>query len=950
MNLPSLKKPLFLLVDGHSLAFRSYYAFAYRGEGGLRTSTGIPTSVCFGFLKSLLDILDKEQPQAVAIAFDLAAPTFRHEADDTYKAGRAETPEDFIPDLANLQSILAKMNLPAIVQAGFEADDVLGTLSQQASGAGYAVKILSGDQDMFQLIDLDKSISVLHLGQKDRILEFHAAEVKEKLGILPTQVIDYKALCGDSSDNIPGVRGIGQKTATKLLEEYGSLETVLASVASMKGAVKQKLELGIEAAKHSQFMATIKTDVPLGLDIESCKLTGFDTEALIPLLQTLELKAFVNKVDQIHSKLSGDYTQINAQKGNKKQLPEVLNPESDGVEEDLWFDFASLEASALAAESDSLLLEVEIIDSPDRLEQLIQKLSGMRSLVAWDTETTALNPHDAELVGIGCCWGDEISDVAYIPMAHTSGQNLELSAVIQALKPLLEDPSYPKVLQNTKFDRLMFKTVGLELAGVVFDTMLASYVIDPEASHSLDSMSRDLLGIKAKSFKELVGKRKSIAEVPIPEVAQYCGMDAYTTFKLKPILEKELATIPKSPELFTEVELPLEAVLAQMEWTGIRIDKAYFAELSQELETDLDAIAIEAYALVGREFNLNSPKQLSEILLGILGEKFIKKTRKSSTGYSTDVAVLEKLQGEHPLIDVMLKHRTLAKLKSTYVDALPVLVNPKTGRVHTDYNQTRAATGRLSSNDPNLQNIPIRTAFSRRIRAGFLPEAGWILVSADYSQIELRILAHLSQEPELVRAYSQGEDVHTRTAQLLLEKEQISSEERRLAKIINYGVIYGMGAQKFSREAGVSSKEAKQFIEAFNTRYASIATYMQNVETEAEQNGFVTTISGRRRYFHDIKRIDGYRKAALLRSAVNAPIQGASADIIKIAMIRLHELLKGYQARLLLQVHDELVFEVPPQEMEVLLPQIKSVMESALELSVPLVVDIHTGVNWMEAK
>jgi DNA polymerase I len=570
--------------------------------------------------------------------------------------------------------------------------------------------------------------------------------------------------------------------------------------------------------------------------------------------------------------------------------------------------------------------------------------------VAWDTETTALNPHDAELVGIGCCWGAAISDVAYIPIAHLEGGNLELSDAIKILKPFLEDSSYPKVLQNTKFDRLMFKSVGIELTGVVFDTMLASYVIDPEASHSLDALSRNLLNIKAKSFKELVGKRKSIAEVPIPEVAQYCGMDAYTTFKLKPILEEKLAEIPQSAALFSQVELPLEAVLAEMEWTGIRIDKAYFAELSQELETDLNAIAIEAHAQVGREFNLNSPKQLSEILLDILGEKFIQKTRKSSTGYSTDVAVLEKLQGDHPLIDVMLKHRTLAKLKSTYVDALPVLVNPKTERVHTDYNQTRAATGRLSSNDPNLQNIPIRTAFSRRIRAGFLPEAGWTLVSADYSQIELRILAHLSQEPELVRAYSQGEDVHTRTAQLLLEKEEISSEERRLAKIINYGVIYGMGAQKFSREAGVSAKEAKQFIEAFNTRYASITAYMQNVEAEAEQNGFVSTISGRRRYFHDIKRMDGYRKAALLRSAVNAPIQGTSADIIKIAMIRLHELLKGYQARLLLQVHDELVFEIPPKELEILLPQIKSIMESALELSVPLVVDMHTGENWMTAK
>ncbi|MFN5502796.1 MAG: DNA polymerase I, partial [Pseudanabaena sp.] len=921
-------------------------------EGGLRTSTGIPTSICFGFLKALIEMLDREKPAAVAIAFDLAVPTFRHEIDDTYKANRSETPESFIPDMQNLQRVLAAMNLPAITQAGFEADDVLGTLSQAASAEGYTVKILSGDRDLFQLIDIDKRISVLNIGQKDKIVEYHADQVKERLGVLPTQVVDYKALCGDASDNIPGVRGIGEKTAIKLIEEYGSLENVLAAIPKMKGAVKTKLEQGIEAAKHSQFMATIKTDVPLPMAIADCELTGFDTAEVIPLLEELELKAFVNRVDQIHAKLSGNF--------EKKSSPPAPLPKGEGSkidlsqqqineeDEELWFDFAKQEKDQAIAASASLKLDVQIIDTIPKLEKLCEILSAKQP-VAWDTETSALNPFEAELVGIGCCWGDSISEVAYIPLSHSEGCNLKWEEIREILRPILEDASHPKYLQNAKFDRLMFKAAGIELAGVTFDTMIASYVIDPEASHKLDDMAMDLLQIRTVSYKTLVGKRKSIAEVAIPLVAQYCGMDTYLTYHLVPILRSQLTAIPELWDLFQNVEMALEPILAEMEWRGIRIDREFLSAFSLELEKDLDALAIAAYAQAGKEFNLNSPKQLSEILLEKLGGKFEKASRKSKTGFSTDVTVLNKLEGE-PLIDTILENRTLAKLKSTYVDALPSLIQPKTGRVHTDFNQTVASTGRLSSSNPNLQNIPIRTVFSKRIRAGFLPKEDWILMAADYSQIELRILAHLSQEPELMRAFNAGEDVHTVTAQLLLEKEEVTSDERRLAKIINYGVIYGMGAQKFSRDIGVPVKVAKQFIDKFNQRYEKISSYMQSVEAEAERNGYVKTILGRRRYFRGLSQIGGYQKAALLRSAVNAPIQGTSADIIKVAMLRVNELLSGYQTKLLLQVHDELVFEVPPDEVAELQPKIKAAMESALELSVKLEVDIHTGKNWMEAK
>ncbi len=920
-------KPLFLLIDGYSLAFRSYYAFANRAEGGLRTSTGIPTSVCFGFLKTLWEILQKEQPQALAIAFDdKSMPTFRHSADETYKANRAKTPDDFIPDALNLHRILHALSLKVICQPGYEADDVIGTLAHQAVNYGYAVKIVSGDRDLFQLVDDERQISVLHLGQRDRIVEMRCAEVYQKLGVLPTQVVDYKALCGDSSDNIPGVPGIGEKTAIKLIQEYGSLENILSAIPQMTGSIKKKLAEGIESAKHSQFMAKIALDVPISFDPEQFALKGFDRNQVVPILQELELKSFISKIDEIQFKLGGK--------------PSAIPSEEDA----LWFDFASASVDTVLA--------VQIIDTVEKLEELVALLHSCREPVAWDTETTSLNPHDAELVGIGCCWGETTQDIAYIPLKHggDSARNLPLDLVCAKLTPILSNSQYPKVFQNAKFDRLILRSQGIELEGVVFDTMLASYVLDPEANHSLEGMALRLLNLSLTSYTELVGKHQSIAEIPIAKVAQYCGMDVYVTRKLMPILQQALEQAPELLNLFQTLELPLERVLADMEWRGIRIDCDYLAQFSLELAQDLEAIAARAYQVAGREFNLNSPRQLSDILQELLGEKFTKKSRKSSTGYATDVKVLENLVEAHPLISIILEHRTLAKLKSTYVDALPALVHPKTQRVHTDFNQAVTATGRLSSSNPNLQNIPIRTPFSKRIRAGFIPQEGWLLLSADYSQIELRILAHLSGEPELVRAYNENLDVHTLTAQILLEKDTVTSEERRLAKVINYGVIYGMGAQKFSRETGIPAGEAKKFIEAFNSRYQKVFSYLRSLEQEAEVKGYVTTLLGRRRYFRELAKATGHHKAALQRAAINAPIQGTSADIIKCAMIQLHELLKNYQSKLLLQVHDELVFEIYPPELEELQPQIKHIMESAVSLTVPLVVDIHVGHNWMETK
>ena len=524
------------------------------------------------------------------------------------------------------------------------------------------------------------------------------------------------------------------------------------------------------------------------------------------------------------------------------------------------------------------------------------------------------------------------------------------------------------MLHNAKFDRLVLYCQGINLVGVVFDTLLASYVLEPEAKHSLSEVSLAYLGIRAQSYTEVVKKGQTIADLDVAAVANYCGLDTYTTFLLVDKLRADLEKIPALNHLLLTIEQPLEPVLAQMELYGVRVDADYLGQLSKKLETDLAAIELHAYEVAGQQFSLSSPKQLSELLFETLGLDR-KKSRKIKTGYSTDKAVLDKLQGDHPVVDAILESRTLNTLKSTFVDALPLLIRPDTHRVHTNFNQAGTSTGRLSSSNPNLQNIPIRTAFSRQIRKAFIPQEGWVLVAADYSQIELRILAHLSQEPVLIETYRNNEDVHRLTARLLLEKDDISSEERRLAKIINFGVIYGMGAQRFAREAGVRSSDAKVFIEKFNDRYSKVFEYLQQMQREAIGNGFVETILGRRRYFNfDSESLRQFRgtapdridlskvktrdqfDAGLLRAAANAPIQGSSADIIKIAMAKLHELLKGYQARLLLQVHDELVFEIPPEEWQELEPQIKIAMESAVDLSVPLLVEIHAGENWMETK
>jgi DNA polymerase I len=967
----SSPSPKLLLVDGHSLAFRAYYAFAKSRDGGLRTRSGIPTSVSYGFLKSLFDVLVAEKPDYVAIAFDLGGPTFRHEADERYKDNRAETPEDFIPDVDNLQEVLKAMNLPIVIAAGYEADDVIGTLSHRAQKEGYRVKILSGDRDLFQLVDDAGTVRVLYLsgaygaGRSAPAQEFGPAEVLVKMEIRPDQVVDYKALCGDASDCIPGVKGIGHKTAVQLLKQFETLEQLYNSLDQVKGAVQKKLAEGRDEALHSQYLAQIHLDVPLTHDLPSLKLQGFEIQSVIPWLEKLEFQSFLKQLPQLQTAMGGQTLMAES----TTPVLTLDGGENLTTDDDLWFFSADDAVETGVAPT----LTPEIIDSPEKLTKLVQRLEQYTDPeipVAWDTEATSLSPRDAQLVGIGCCWGTEPGDMAYIPIAHTLGRKLDVALVLNTLKPILESDLYPKTLQNAKYDRLVFQFQGIELRGVVFDTMLASYILNPETNHSLGDLARRYLNILTQNYTDLVPKGHTIADVDIASVAQYCGMDVYTTFQLTTLLRTELQQSPALWNLLQAVELPLEPVLAAMETHGIRIDREYLQSLSVQLNQDLERLEAKAYELAGETFNLGSPKQLSDLLFNKLGLS-TKKSRKTKLGYSTDAATLEKLQGDHPIIDLLLEYRTLDKLKSTYVEALPNLVRPDTQRVHTDFNQTITSTGRLSSSNPNLQNIPVRTAFSRQIRAAFIPDPGWILLSADYSQIELRILAHLTQEPRLLEAYRNHQDVHTLTAQLLLEKETINSEERRLAKIINFGVIYGMGAHRFAREAGVPYSTAKTFIERFYERYPQVFAYLKRMEQLAVSQGYVETILGRRRYFTfdspslralrgksltemaevdlDTLKLNAYERG-LLRAAANAPIQGSSADLIKTAMVRLHEVLKPYQANMLLQVHDELVLEAHPDDLEMARSLIQSTMENAVTLSIPLVAEVHAGENWMAVK
>ena len=977
-------KPLLLLVDGHSLAFRSFYAFSKGGEGGLATKDGRPTSVTYGFLKSLLDIGRSLTPQGVAIAFDTAEPTFRHVADANYKAHRDVAPEVFFQDLEQLQEILREqLQLPLCMAPGYEADDVLGTLANRSAEQGWRVRILSGDRDLFQLVDDRRDIAVLYMGGGPYAKNSGPTLIDEegvvgKLGVMPEKVVDLKALTGDSSDNIPGVRGVGPKTAINLLKENGDLDAIYAALSeveaegpkasrgAIKGALKGKLSSDRDNAYLSRKLAEILVDIPLPEE-PRLPLAAVNAAALSSSLEDLELNSLLRQVNGFTVTFSAAGTAA-APTGGDDDGAKDGKVRADIVED-------------AGADDRNPMLRPQLISTAADLAALMQRLMAITDAatpVALDTETTALNPFQAELVGIGVCWGDEPEAIAYIPIGHRPAedltaeqiQQLPLESVLTALAPWLASGDHPKALQNAKYDRLILLRHGLALEGVVIDTLLADYLRDAAAKHGLEVMAEREFGFSPTAYSDLVGKKQTFADVAIEPASLYCGMDVHVTRRLALRLRGQLEAMgPQMVQLLMQVEQPLEPVLALMEATGIRIDVPYLAELSSEMGSTLERLEADAKQAAGTDFNLGSPKQLGELLFGTLGLDR-RKSRRTKTGFSTDATVLEKLENDHPVVPLVLEHRVLSKLKSTYVDALPQLVEAETGRVHTDFNQAVTATGRLSSSNPNLQNIPVRTEYSRRIRKAFLPQEGWTLISADYSQIELRILTHLSGEDVLQEAYRSGDDVHALTARLLLEKDEISSDERRLGKTINFGVIYGMGAQRFARETGVSQAEAKEFLTKYKQRYPRVFAFLELQERLALSRGYVETILGRRRPFHfdrnglgrllgkDPLEIDldvarrGGMEAQQLRAAANAPIQGSSADIIKVAMVQLQAALQSQAlpARLLLQVHDELVLEVEPDALEATRNLVVTTMENAVQLSVPLVAETGVGANWMEAK
>ncbi len=969
------KKPILLLVDGHSLAFRSFYAFSKGIDGGLTTKEGFPTSVTYGFLKSLLDNCKNISPEGVCITFDTEKPTFRHELDPNYKANRDVAPDVFFQDIEQLEIILEEsLNLPIFKSPGYEADDLLGTIANDASSKGWCVNILSGDRDLFQLVDDQKDIYVLYMGggpyaKSGNPTLMNENGVKEKLGVAPERVVDLKALTGDSSDNIPGIKGVGPKTAINLLKENDTLDGIYQALDKIqqnndkkykgfiKGSVIEKLRNDKHNAFLSRDLAKINTEVPLILS-NGYELKNINQELLSDSLKKLELSTLLRQIDIFNSTFSkGGFYKNNVAKEEEKKTPIVAgNNELENSENKIP------------------KIKVTVVNDFELLDKLIQRLEKTNEIVSLDTETNSLNPIDAELVGIGLCLGEETDDLFYIPLGHQTKKEdpnqLSIEDVFSKLRSWIEDPKKEKALQNSKFDRQIFFNHGLDLKGVTFDTLLADYLLNNQEKHGLSEISFRLFGFKPPSFKETVGKNKDFSFVDIDEASIYCGYDVFLTFKIVKIFKERFSTEKNELiKLFEEIELPLEPVLSQMEMNGITIDIPYLDKLSKELKSTLEDIESKVYELAEESFNLSSPKQLGEILFEKLNlDK--KKSRKTKTGWSTDAVVLERLVDEHEIIQHLIKYRTLSKLLSTYIDALPNLINEKTGRVHTNFNQAATATGRLSSSNPNLQNIPVRTEFSRRIRKAFLPEKNWKLLSADYSQIELRILAHLADEEILINAFHKNDDIHSLTARLIFEKEEISSDERRVGKTINFGVIYGMGIKKFARSTGVSTPEAKEFLIKYKERYSKIFKFLELQERLALSKGYVKTIFGRKREFKfdknglgRLKGKDPYeidlqsaRRAGMeaqsLRAAANAPIQGSSADIIKIAMVQLNKkfIEMNIPAKMLLQVHDELLFEVEPDSLEITMKLVKKTMEDCVKLNVPLLVDIGIGDNWMETK
>jgi DNA polymerase I len=902
-------RPRLYLVDGSAVFYRAYFALI---RNPLINSKGEDTSATFGFVTSLLKILREENPDAMAVVFDSKQPTFRHERYPEYKSTRAKMPQELVVQLPRIREAVRALSLPEFELEGFEADDIIGTIAKAAERDGYEVWCVTGDKDYFQLVsDRVRIYNPRKVAEAPERLG--REEVKAKFGVYPEQVIDKLALMGDSSDNVPGVPGVGPKSADALLEQFGSLDEILKRTDEIKAkGVREKVTANTELARLSRELVTIHTQVPIPFDLPSLARRPVDYEATKKLFMELE------------------FTSLLRQLGSAEGI-EQAKPTEQGTS-----------------------AAYRTVASMEELRALMARLLSCRE-IAVDTETTSLDPLQAELVGVSL--SDQAECGYYIPMGHTqeAEKNLPKEEALAVLKGLLELPSVSKFGQNIKYDYQVLKQHGIEVSPISFDTMLASYVLNPSGrQHSLDYLALKHFDHQMQPITDLIGSgkgQKTFDTVGIRAATAYSCEDADYTYRLRSVLAPQLDQSGLG-HLYYSIELPLVKVLAGMEEAGVRVDEPFLATLSAQMEENLHRLRKEIYQIAGGEFNINSTQQLAHILFEKLRLPHKGKTAKK-TGYSTDVSVLEELAKIDPFPALILEFRQTGKLKSTYVDAIPRMINPRTGRVHTSFNQTIAATGRLSSTDPNLQNIPVRTEEGREIRKAFVPrDADHILLSADYSQVELRILAHYADDQSMIGAFRRGEDIHARTAAEVfgVPLDQVTSGQRRVAKTCNFAIIYGVTAYGLTQQTQMTVAEAQKFIDTYLDRYPGIRRYMESTKESARQLGYVTTMFNRRRYLPEINDKNFAVRQFAERTAINTPIQGTAADIIKVAMLRIFNELQGMRSRMVLQVHDELVFDVYKSELEAVRTLVREGMEKAVELKVPLTADISVGENWLEAK
>lgn len=915
-----------LLLDAYAIIFRSYYAFINRPT---INSKGLNTSAILGFCNTLKEITDKEKPTYLGVAFD-EGKTFRHEAFPPYKAQREATPEDIKLAVPFIKEILEAMHIPVLVAPGFEADDVIGTLAIQAGEAGIETYMLTPDKDYGQLIRENVYMyRPRHGGGYDIIGQ---KEIEDKYGIASAhQVIDLLALMGDSADNYPGCPGVGEKTAVKLINEFGSCENLIENSNQLKGKMREKVEGAVEDIKISKFLATIRTDVPMSLDLETLKLQAPDEEKLRAIFENLEFKRFT---ERFLNKSENKSKPVN----NQPSLFGEFTNESPTVTE-----FSSYESIKTISH------KYQLVDNQTEATKLCDFLLTNK-ILSLDTETTSTSAIDAELVGLSFSVAEHEAYYVAVP----SNQD-EAQAMVNIFKPLYENEDIVKVGQNIKYDYMVLRRYGIDLQGPMFDTMLAHYIVQPELRHNMDYMAETLLNYKTIHIDELIGQKgknqKSMRDLSPAEICDYAAEDADITLQLRNVLEPQLKEVG-GERLFYDIEMPLIKVLADMELNGVCLDTESLTETRRVFTERMQAYERHAYELAGEEFNISSPKQVGDILFEKM--KIVDKAKKTKTGqYVTSEEVLLQLKDRAPIVEDILNYRGMKKLLSTYVEALPKLINPRTGHIHTSFNQAVTATGRLSSSDPNLQNIPVRDDDGKEIRKCFIPEAGCRFFSADYSQIELRIMAHLSGDENMIEAFREGFDIHRATAAKIWKENisDVTDEQRKKAKQANFGIIYGITTYGLAQRMGIENSEARQLIDDYFRTFPKVQAYMEAAKEQAREKGYAETMFGRRRYLPDITSRNGTVRGFAERNAINAPIQGSEADIIKIAMIRIWRRFKdeNIRSKMILQVHDELNFSVYPDEIEQVGKIVIEEMQKACELNVPLVADAGWGDNWLEA-